>query len=195
MIRLAFMDIPQVQERLVELHFDPGPLDGRLSAETRAALWGFQKVNGLKPVSRLTAKTLYALDHPREVVPLVKRGPANRVEVDLGRQLMFVYAKGELALITHVSTGANRHYCEKGVCGYAVTHAGDFRVYKKVRGWQRGRLGAMYKPMYFDGGIALHGSTRVPLRPASHGCVRIPLHTAGEVFHLVRKGMRVYVRP
>lgn len=188
------VDIEHVQQRLVDLHFDPGPIDGRFSRETRAALWGFQKVNGLKPESALTPATLDALEHPREVRPLVRSGPANRVEVDLGRQLMFVYDKGRLALITHVSTGAGRRYCEKGVCGYAVTAPGDFRVFRRVRGWQRGRLGAMYKPLYFNGGVAMHGSVNVPRRLASHGCVRIPLHTADLVFRLVGKGERVFVR-
>ena len=30
--------------------------------------------------------------------------------------------------------------------------------------------GNMYKPLYFDGGQAIHGANNVPRSPASHGC-------------------------
>jgi hypothetical protein len=33
--------------------------------------------------------------------------------------------------------------------------------------------GNMYKPLYFDGGQAIHGANNVPRSPASHGCVRL----------------------
>jgi lipoprotein-anchoring transpeptidase ErfK/SrfK len=31
----------------------------------------------------------------------------------------------------------------------------------------------MYRPKYFTGGIAVHGSPSIPPVPASHGCVRV----------------------
>jgi hypothetical protein len=33
--------------------------------------------------------------------------------------------------------------------------------------------GNMYKPLYFDGGQAIHGANTVPTSPASHGCARL----------------------
>ena len=33
--------------------------------------------------------------------------------------------------------------------------------------------GNMYKPIYFDGGQAIHGANNVPTSPASHGCARL----------------------
>jgi hypothetical protein len=33
--------------------------------------------------------------------------------------------------------------------------------------------GNMYKPIYFDGGQAIHGANTVPPHPASHGCARL----------------------
>ena len=60
-------------------------------------------------------------------------------------------------------------------------------------GWGKSPLGQLYQPYYFDGGIAVHGYTSVPTRPASHGCTRIPMHIA-EYFHtLVHVGDPVYV--
>jgi len=49
-------------------------------------------------------------------------------------------------------------------------------------------LGKLYNPVYFVGGIAVHGAPSVPNRPASHGCVRIPMHIAEYFPTLVAKG-------
>ena len=50
-----------------------------------------------------------------------------------------------------------------------------FRVFRRVNGWDRSPLGTLYRPQYFNGGIAVHGYTSVPSTPASHGCVRVSL--------------------
>jgi hypothetical protein len=31
----------------------------------------------------------------------------------------------------------------------------------------------LYRPKYFRGGIAVHGSGSIPAYPASHGCARV----------------------
>jgi lipoprotein-anchoring transpeptidase ErfK/SrfK len=36
--------------------------------------------------------------------------------------------------------------------------------------------GNMYRPLYFDGGQAIHGANNVPRSPASHGCARLRVH-------------------
>src|SRR5262245_26091485 len=40
-------DVLRLQERLVQLHYDPGTVDGRYGAETALAVMAFQKVSGL----------------------------------------------------------------------------------------------------------------------------------------------------
>ncbi len=58
------------------------------------------------------------------------------------------------------------------------TASGHFKIYFTVNRWQESTLypGAMmYRPMYFHGGMAVHGSATdalVMTYPASHGCVR-----------------------
>ena len=42
-----------------------------------------------------------------------------------------------------------------------------------AEGWWEGELGELYRPKYFRGGIAVHGSNSIPNYPASHGCVRV----------------------
>jgi lipoprotein-anchoring transpeptidase ErfK/SrfK len=41
-----------------------------------------------------------------------------------------------------------------------------------VDGLDEAPLGTLYRPLYFVGGWAVHGSPSVPGYPASHGCVR-----------------------
>ncbi|MFC6880298.1 MULTISPECIES: L,D-transpeptidase family protein [Actinomadura] len=183
-----------VQTRLRALHYDPGAVDGRYGQDLRYAVWAFQKVNGLKPTGTIGTRTWRALGRPKAPVKL-KSSPADRVEISKKRQLVVVYKGGRVRLITHTSTGSGRRYCHKGSCSVAKTPSGDFKVYRKINGWRHAPLGNLYKPIYFNGGIAMHGLSSVPLTPASHGCARIPMpHTANLLFKLVPLGMRVYVR-
>ena len=49
-----------------------------------------------------------------------------------------------------------------------------FRINReRPDGWWVGDLGQIYRPKYFIGGVAIHGSLSVPAYPASHGCVRV----------------------
>ncbi|MEU5882009.1 L,D-transpeptidase family protein [Spirillospora sp. NPDC047279] len=188
-------DIRDLQKRLKELHYDPGPVTGTFDERTRVAVWAFQKANRIQPSGAINARTRGALEHPRAPRALVTgKAARNRVEISKRRQLLVVYRKGRIALITHVSTGSGRSYCGPNGCGVARTPSGDFTVFRRLGGWHRSALGYMYRPLYFHGGYAIHGSLRVPRRPASHGCVRVPMHTADLLPRLVRNGTRVHVR-
>jgi lipoprotein-anchoring transpeptidase ErfK/SrfK len=44
-----------------------------------------------------------------------------------------------------------------------------------VDAWDKSPLGQLYRPRYFNGGVAVHGYPSVPAYPASHGCVRVSL--------------------
>lgn len=175
-------DVSALQRRLQQLRYDPGEITGRYGSETKTAVWAFQKVNHLAPSGTVGKGTWQALEHPRQPHQL-ERGPQNRVEVDIRRQLLTVYKNGGPALISHISTGRP---------GWP-TPTGDFRVERRVNGWRHARLGWMYRPLYFHSGFALHGSASVPLRPASHGCVRLPMYTADRIARLVPNKTRVYV--
>jgi peptidoglycan hydrolase-like protein with peptidoglycan-binding domain len=186
--------VEAVQRRLHELRLDPGPVDGRYGGGTLYAVQGFQKLAGLEPTGVVGPETEAALEAPPAVVPLVPGAEPDRVEVDLGRQLLLLWQGGELRLVSHVSTGSGERYCEGGRCGTAVTPTGAFRFSWRYPGWRTSRLGRLYNPVYFtSSGIAVHGATSVPTYPASHGCVRIPMHIAEYFPDLVDRGDAVYV--
>jgi hypothetical protein len=195
-------EVSWLQRRLRELGYRPGKADGRYGGTTLAAVWAFQKVNGIRPTSTIGRATWSALEAPKSPKVLVRNGKATRAEVNLTQQLMVLYVRGKVELITHVSSGSNIPYCETAdwqgrpqrFCGSASTPTGDFRTTWRRDGWHRSYLGQLYNPIFFNGGIAFHGALSVPLYPASHGCVRMPMNVAEEVPGLVGTGVPVHVR-
>ncbi|CAN5182236.1 hypothetical protein BH24ACT1_BH24ACT1_05720 [soil metagenome] len=187
-------EVAAMQRRLTELRFDPGAADGVFGQATTYAVQAFQKLQGMEPTGEVTPAVEAALAAPIQPTPLVPDGGADRVEIDLSRQLLFLYQGGDLRLISHISSGNKERYCAKGGCGTAITPVGAHRFMWRYPGWRTSRLGKLYNPVYFTGsGIAIHGSGSVPTYPASHGCVRIPMHIAEYFPDLVSKGDAVYV--
>jgi lipoprotein-anchoring transpeptidase ErfK/SrfK len=125
----------------------------------------------------------------------VPGGGGDRIEIDLPRQVLFLYQGDALVKILPVSTGSGKRYCDEGDCGVAATPAGAYHIAYKVSGWEKSHLGRMYNPMYFDPGrgLAIHGFPSVPPEPASHGCVRIPMAAADWLPKQAPNGMLVYV--
>ena len=76
------------------------------------------------------------------------------------------------------STGSGEKFTSQGVTQRAFTPNGSYHVYWKIPGWHDAPLGHLYKPSFFNGGIAFHGYYEVPTYPASHGCVRLPMEFA-----------------
>ncbi|RVX39437.1 putative peptidoglycan binding protein [Nonomuraea polychroma] len=191
-----------LQKRLTELGYRPGKADGRYGGTTLAAVWAFQKVNGIKPASTIAKRTWEALEAPKAPKVLVKNGKPTRAEVNLTKQIMVLYVDGEATLITHISSGSGVPYCETAVwqgkeqrfCGSATTPTGDYRTTWRKSGWHRSYLGQLYNPIFFNGGIAFHGALSVPLYPASHGCVRLPMNVAQVLPGMLGKGVPVHVR-
>ena len=62
-------------------------------------------------------------------------------EVDLDKQVLLVFRDGVLQLVTHVSTGSGRAYCENGNCGDALTPPGEFAYQRRIAGWRVGPPG------------------------------------------------------
>ncbi|MGH9164812.1 MAG: L,D-transpeptidase family protein [Acidimicrobiales bacterium] len=182
-----------MEQRLAELRFDVGKVDGSFDSTTYHAVMAFQKAQGLPRTGRATPDVLAALPTAGMPGPMLAGGGANRVEIDLKRQILLLFQNGQLVRTLSISTGSGKRYCVDGDCATAVTPGGSFRVGRKIKGLRVSRLGKLYNPLYFNGGIAIHGSPSVPAGPASHGCVRIPMSASLWFHDAVASGTPVYV--
>ena len=192
-LNAANADVRALQERLAELGYDIGPIDGQWGARTSYSLMAFQKVEGLSRDGKDGPRTRAALATAAKPGPMVPDGSPTRIEIDVARQVMFHWVKGVLVRILPVSTGNNEAYCVDGDCDVAVTPGGTFRIGRKAAGLEVAPLGELWWPMYFNGGIAIHGSPSVPGYPASHGCIRIPMYAAPTFYDQVAGGTWVHV--
>jgi lipoprotein-anchoring transpeptidase ErfK/SrfK len=188
-------DVRRLQQRLAQLAYYPGTIDGHYGSATEEAIWAFEEVQGMAASGTVTVKVKRALVSPKYPVPLVRHGAALRVEVSLGRHVLYVYHNHKIVLISHISSGGGYYYCSSGGCSHAITPTGNFRTTWRVKGWHTSPLGQMYNPVFFYSGFAIHGETYVPVQPVSHGCVRVPMDVANIFPGLVPKsGIPVYVR-
>jgi lipoprotein-anchoring transpeptidase ErfK/SrfK len=196
--------VRSVQRRLNQLHYYAGRADGSYGQNTAEAVWAFKEAQGL-PMNAATNTLVtrafrLALIHPRAPRVLVRKGAANRIEINQNDQLLVLYRHNKVALILHVSSGGGYHYCTKGGgCGYAITPNGNYTANWFHRGWLKVPLGMMYNPVFFIGGAyAIHGDVPVPWYPASHGCVRIWMDAANWFHKDISIGgahpTRIYIR-
>jgi lipoprotein-anchoring transpeptidase ErfK/SrfK len=189
------------QQRLTDLHFDPGPVDGHYGQDTVYAVQTLQKLLGTPRTGRLGTGEAIALAVFQYPTPLQPTGEANRTEIDVTKQVLTLYQDYQVRLITTTSTGSGEHYCynsprvnpTRHICEVATTPSGRFTYTRWVHGWDKSPLGQLYQPYYFNGGIAVHGYPEVPTSPASHGCSRIPMRIANYFPMLVHVGDPVYV--
>lgn len=185
--------VAALEQRLDALRYDVGKVDDAYDQNTAYGVMAFQKVHGMARTGRATDDVLAALATAKAPAPLVPNGGENRVEVDIPRQVLFLYKANTLQKIVTISSGNNKRFCSEGWCRRAVTPGGSYGFYRQGRGWETGPLGSLYNPVYFNGGIAVHGSRSVPAQPASHGCIRIPMSVAEWFPSAVHLGMPVHV--
>lgn len=182
----------EAEQRLWDLGYWAGPVDGRFDSDSRHALIAFQKVERRPRTGKLTSDELNALRAATR--PLPRHAHYPHVEIDLGRQVLFVIDEnGEVARILPVSTGNGQLYTDRGQVHRARTPTGTFKVLRKIKGWRLSSLGLLYYPNYIVNGIAIHGSPSVPAYPASHGCIRIPMFAAKELSSLLPVGIEVMI--
>lgn len=208
-------DVRRIQQRLKDLHFDPGRIDGIYGGDTMMAVWAFQSL-----VAKMTRDTVVDVVTPvlwdvmRGDVTIAPRrlpGTPRHAEVYLPEQVMAVFEGSRVLLVTHISSGTGQPWCEEvtidpgeegnkgkepikaGICGEAKTPGGIYYFYNRKLGQRESKLGTMWNPVYFNFGIAVHGAMQVPKFPASHGCVRIPIFISNYFPAMVQYNDRVYV--
>jgi lipoprotein-anchoring transpeptidase ErfK/SrfK len=214
-------DVAKVQQRLTDLAFAPGPVDGAFGSGTEQAVWAFEKLVMRLPRSQATGRVtpeMWSLMQDKiEILPRRSEPGRTHMEVYLPEQVAVVFKDNKPVLITHISSGklnpdgTPEVWCqllkydtdskgnkvdppvERDECGNSYTPGGVFKFYRRYDGKRVGALGGMTNPVYFNYGIAVHGADNVPLEPASHGCLRINQSIAQYFPSLVENGDRVYV--
>lgn len=180
------------QTRLTELGFWNGDANGEYGFATYQAVMAFQKYVSLPATGRLDQATVDQLNIASDRAQGIPH-EGSWVEVDKSKQLVFIVVKGETLWTLNTSTGSGVANAEFGA---AVTPEGLWKT-KRERpdGWWISELGALYRPKYFTGAVAIHGSNSVPKRAASHGCVRLSVEAMDFIWEndLIPVGMKIWV--
>ena len=135
--------------------------DGNFGVTTEQAVMAVQKMHGLSRDGVCGPKTWAVIDRLGHARARTTSGSI--MEVDIDRQVIFVVRSGRTRWVFNTSTGKS---------GWR-TPRGRYRIFRQVNGMDHGPLGSLWRPKYFNGGIAIHGYTSVPGYPASHGCTRV----------------------
>ncbi|MFJ2299672.1 L,D-transpeptidase family protein [Oerskovia paurometabola] len=165
--------VTALQQRLVDLGYWGAAPDGVFGSGTQQAVWALQKAAGISRDGRVGPATQAALD--QGVRPAAQSGSGHVIEIDIARQLVLAVDDGQVVKVFNASSGNGERYEAKGRTYVAKTPRGTFQVGRQVDANYESslELGSMWRPKFFTGGIAVHGSGSVPPSPASHGCVRV----------------------
>ena len=169
-------EVKAIEQKLSDLGYDPGEVDGIPDSLFECALIAFQKMNGLKKNGMITPEVLMALENPIQPRPAENHDGIHS-EADLKRQVMTVYRNSDILRILPISSGSGESYEDlEGGIGIAKTPIGNFDFFAHSWGIHKDHLGELFNPVFFHvDGYAVHGDLFVPSYPASHGCIRIPI--------------------
>ena len=162
--------VADLQRRLSALGYWT-PVNNVYNEVTRQAVYALQKAAGLPRTGAVGAAERRLLEQGFRPSPRTFFG--NYVEIDKRRQIIMVVRDGEPAYTFNTSTGNGAAYTSGGSRKIAFTPEGSFRIYNAINGMRISELGQLYRPRYFVGGYAIHGSPSIPPFPASHGCARV----------------------
>ncbi len=192
----------RVQLRLFELGFWLQAADGSYGLTTKQAVMAFQKYMGFDASGSVDQRTADALS-AMTLRPYARANAGTLVEVDKAKQLLFFVVDGRTDWILNTSTGNGQEYTEEDkntpgevITGVSLTPSGLHKVNReRPEGWWEGDLGQIYRPKYFVGGVAVHGSNSIPNYPASHGCVRVSVPAMDWIWdsNLMPMGVPVWV--
>jgi hypothetical protein len=154
---IRFEERLEAEQRLSNLGYWTGPVDGNFDSASKHALTAFQKVEGRERTGKLTPVELQVLR--TAVKPVPRDIDTAHVEIDIRRQVLFIVSDdGSITHILPVCTGNEKLYMDHGQIHQAHTPRGEFRVLRKIAGWRLSSLGLLYYPSYIREGVAIHGS-------------------------------------
>ncbi len=183
-----------LQQLLADAGFYRGAMDGIYGGQTRSAVIAVHKALDMRRSAAWQGQELEELQYYAGPGLPARQGQSDRVEIDLGRQLMYLVKEDQVVSTIPISSGNGKPYeSQSGKRAKAKTPEGNFTLYRRYRGLRKSYLGNLYWPWYFSGGYAIHGSRSVPPQPASHGCVRVPFWDADYLNNQLSIGMPFHV--
>ena len=184
--------VTRLQEELTEAGFFRGKIDGVFGGATLGAVYAFQKLYGMERTGTFRAEDWSLLD--REIKG---PGPGSRTRSGRGRPVAPASLSHRGRRDDRGLSGLLRQRCvyrnASGRTVRANTPEGRFTFQRSRGGWWESYLGFLYRPFYFYGGYAIHGSRSVPPFPASHGCVRVHIEDMDYLATRLSLGMPIYV--
>lgn len=173
-----------LEQRLSDLTYRPGPVDGVFDERTRHAVIAFQKWEGLSRDGVVGSEVWVRLTVANR--PIAARSDSGVwIEVVLAKQVFLYIENGAVTRTLPTSTGSNFVY-----------RSTPYIVQRKPIA-----DGPRYRALYLNPGyvLAIHGYPFVPPYPASHGCVRLPkwdmddLRALDATTPLIPDGTKVYI--
>jgi hypothetical protein len=179
---LTSLRIEWAEQRLSDLSYRPGKIDGTIDSRARAAIIAFEKWEGLPRNGKLTADVFSRLQTAARPAPSKKSGSGTWIEVDKAKQVLLYCKNGAVVWTLPVATGSP----SVGI----VTPSGTFRILRKTL-----ETNPRWHPMYLrpHSVLAIHGYPSVPTHRASHGCVRTEPFDQRDLYPLIPVGTYVYI--
>lgn len=190
-------EVERLQQALSDAGFYRQAIDGVFGVETALAVVAFHKYLGLERTSTWSALDWIRLRLlPPSGIPDRYDEP-DRVEVDLGRQLIFIVRDHQIEGVLHTSTGGAYTYFSprNGRQVQASTPRGDFTLRWRQYGWvcDQATGWCVYNYWAFADFYGIHGYLSVPEFPASHGCVRVTTWDSDWLDDQLFVGMPVHI--
>ena len=170
----------EIQQALADLGIPIGEVDGKWGARTRQALCIWRELTG-----RQINRNLPIELEQYAIVEFARNWQGTKVNQGFKLPNSFVVGlninrtcQSAIWVKDKASKEIRTMIASTGMPGFE-TDVGNFKVGWKVNRWYLSIIypdGWMYRPLFFNGGQAVHGSqydSYVHWFPASHGCVRM----------------------
>lgn len=170
-----------LEQRLTDLSYRPGPIDGLFDERTRQAVIAFQKWQWLRRDGVVRGSVWWRLVSASRPVPKFSY-LGTWLEVNRPKQVLLYCVNGNVERTLAVSTGS---------ASVGIRTPSGFFLVRRKNVHERVR----YKPLYITWRLlAIHGYRSVPVYPASHGCIRTTWADMDELSPLIPVGtiVRIY---
>lgn len=186
--RLTGYDIVELQQRLAELGFDPGPADGVYGPRTAQAVSDFQQAHRLPATGQVDVTTWETLGNGTyQPVQAGQEKPTGQLKIviDISAHTLTVYSSGRPFKTYPVCVGKAR----------TPSPVGEWKVVYKSTNWGDG-FGTRWLGLNVPWGIyGIHGTNKPWSigRAESHGCVRMHNRDVEQLYSWIPLGTPVKI--